>query len=92
MTERNNADVGFKKILAKAFNAFTQESGEEPTMMINVGDGLCEGVLCHSTVVKSKAPHLYYLVQMIKRRGTLTSAPQSESLQGEFYRGATDHL
>ena len=54
MTQSNDAEVGYKKILAKAINRFTQESGEEPTLMINV----CEGVLCHSSVVKPKAAHL----------------------------------
>ena len=63
MSESNNAGDEYKKIPAKSINAFTQESGEEPTMMINV--------VCHSSIIKLKAPYLYNLVQENKRRGTL---------------------
>ena len=100
MTESNDSeDDYFKKLLAKTIDAFTEESGEEPALMINVGDEFCEGVLCHSSVVKSKAPYLYDLFEKNKRRGTLgmtrrveypkqgdqTSAHQSESLEGVSY-------
>ena len=73
MAKSNDSkDDYYKELLAKTIHAHTQEFGEEPTtLMINMGDEFCKGVLCHSSVVKSKAPYLYDLVQKSKRRGTL---------------------
>ena len=56
MTKNNDSEDGYYK---KTIDAYTQESGEEPALMINEG------------VVKSNAPYLYDLVQKNKRRRTL---------------------
>jgi len=49
-----------QKLLAQTIDDFTKQSGETPTMLLDFDDDeLSEGILCHESVIKSKAPHLY---------------------------------
>jgi hypothetical protein len=71
LTESSNVEAeAHQKLLAKAIDDFTSESGETPTLLLNLGDELSEGILCHDSVIKFKAPHLYRLLKS-KMRETL---------------------
>ena len=79
MTESSNFEAkNCQKLLAQTIDDFTKQSGETPTMLLKFGeDELSEGVLCHDSLIKSKAPHLFLSLKTNVYEGNIGTDEQA---------------